>query len=185
MRILFFSLTLIALFLLTGCETTSTRQYAPATDNVVAIQSVAQGRGITVSLSPFSETDDLGSLNCRMMGPVDVALGRTRAEFIRDAFQSELFMAQAYSVNSNVRIQGLLTNASFSSVSPARWRLAMQISSNVHDGFVVEVDHPFRTSYSAIGACRNVADAWIPAVQALIRATVNHPEFPALIGAAG
>lgn len=170
---------------LSACETTSSRQYSASTANVIAIQTMAQAKGLKVALGSFTEAEDAGSLVCRLQGPVDVASGKTRAEYIREALQTELFMAQAYEVGSPVTISGVLDKAEFSSMSPASWSLTMSVSSNVHPGYSVSVEHPFKTSFSAISACQNVAEAWAPAVQTLINAIVSHPEFPKVAGAKG
>lgn len=56
---------------------------------------------------------------CRLMGPVKVAPGKTMSTFIKEAFQEELFLAQAYDTNAPVKIEGQIQKMSFSSVSPA------------------------------------------------------------------
>lgn len=94
-------------------------------------------------------------------------------------------MAQVYGGEAATTVAGILEEASFSSVSPAKWTLAMSVSSDVHSGYRVEIEYPFRTSYSAVSACRNVSDAWAPAVQSLIRAIITHPDFGRLIASGG
>ena len=178
-----FVLTIAAvsgLLLMSGCETTSARPYAPSTENVLKFQSALTG-DTKVKLGGFSE-GALGSLSCRLAGPVDVSPGKTKADYIKEAMQSELFLAQVYDVNGDIELTGSLDSLEFSSVSPANWTFNLTVKSNKSEGYSVETVYPFKTSFSAISACRNVADAWGPAVQQLIRNVIEHPEFNSLIG---
>ena len=167
---------------LSGCETTSSRPYTASTGNVLKLQSVLTESGDKVALGSFSEDEGIGSLTCRLMGPVDVAPGKSKAEYIKEALQTELFMAQVYDVNADIEIDGKLDSLDFSSVSPANWEFGFTVSSNKSDGYSVTTKYPFKTSYSAYSACKNVADAFGPAVQQLIKEIVEHPEFTSLIG---
>lgn len=169
-------------FVLTGCETTASRPYSALTDNVLKFQSILSNSGQKVKLSPFEESSDIGSLNCRLMGPVDVSPGKSKSTYIQEALKTELFMAQAYDINADVAINGKLDFLKFSSVSPAKWDITFTVSSNKSDGYTITTSYPFKTSFSAYSACKNVADAFGPAVQQLNREIVNHPKFPALVG---
>ncbi|NKB37709.1 MAG: hypothetical protein GKR93_11145 [Gammaproteobacteria bacterium] len=171
-----------SVLLLSGCETTTSRPYSESTDNVLKFQSILGKADIKVHLGGFSENPEIGELTCRLMGPVDVASGKSKAEYIKEAMQKELFLAQVYAVDSEVEITGLLDSATFSSVSPAFWELGFTISSDKSEGFSITTKYPFKTSYSAYSACQNVADAFGPAVQQLIDNIVSHPEFGRLVG---
>jgi hypothetical protein len=177
-------LTLVSFtaLILTGCETTSSIPYSASTENVLKFQSVLQPSDSKVSLGNFSENPDIDSLTCRLNGPVDVAPGKTKATYIKEAMQTELFMAQVYAVDAETVITGNLDSLKFSSVSPASWEITFSVSSNKSDGYSVTTKYPFKTSYSAYSACKNVADAFGPAVQQLIRDISNHQDFGALIG---
>ena len=105
-----------------------------------------------------------------------------RAEYIKEAMQTELFMAQVYDINASTKISGNLNSLKFSSASPARWEIDFSISSNKSEGYSVKTKFPFKTSYSAYSACKNVADAFGPAVQQLIEDIISHPNFNELVG---
>ena len=96
--------------------------------------------------------------------------------------QTELFLAQVYDVDGSILINGQLESMKFSSLSPASWDLKFKVSSNKSEGYTVNTNYPFRTSYSAYSACKNVADAFGPAVQKLISDVVDHRGFKSLIG---
>jgi hypothetical protein len=166
--------------LLAGCETTNSIPYKASPSNVIAIQQSLQSTKVSVGdvgLAPGVEESPM----CRMMGEVKVAPGKTPSQYIKDAFQEELLMAQAYDVKGPA-IEGRIEELSFSSVSPAYWQIAMSVKSPANKGYKVSVKYPFDTSFTAMGACKNVADAFGPAVQELLKQVVTNPQFPALSG---
>lgn len=167
--------------LVSGCETTNSIPYKASTANVIQIQQTFQPHGKKVSLGSFNLANGVDeSPLCRLNGPVKVAPGKTLPQFIKEAFQEELFMAQVYQANAPSVIEGRLEELSFSSVTPANWTLTMSVKSNVSPGYTVSVKYPFETSWTAYSACKNVADAFGPAVQELIKQVVTHPQFAAL-----
>ena len=150
--------------LLAGCETTSTRPYTASTENVMRMQSIL-GDVVRLKLGNFTENEENIKLTCRLSGPVDVSPGKTNAEYIRDALQSELFLAKAYDLDAATELSGTLNALSFSSTSPASWDIDFSIQSNNSTGYNIKSNYPFKTSFSAYSACQNVADAFAPAVQ--------------------
>jgi len=172
---------IVLAFLVAGCETTNSIPYKASTANVISIQQSLQAQGKKVSvgsvtLAPGVEESPL----CRLNGPVKVAPGKSLSQYIKDAFQEELFMAQVYQANAPTVIDGRLEALSFSSVSPASWNITMSVKSNTSPGYTVSVKYPFETSWTAYSACKNVADAFGPAVQELLKQVVTHPQFSAL-----
>ncbi|MGO4808334.1 hypothetical protein AB4156_01865 [Cupriavidus sp. 2MCAB6] len=166
--------------LLTGCETTNSIPYKASPANVIAIQQSLQPKKVSVAdvgLAPGVDESPL----CRLNGPVRVAPGKTPSQYIKDAFQEELLMAQSYDVKG-APIEGRIEELSFSSVSPAYWQITMVVKSTADKGYKVSVKYPFDTSWTAAGACKNVADAFGPAVQELLKQVVTSPQFPALAG---
>lgn len=176
---LLISLTLITL---TGCVNTTGRVYSPSTNNVIMMQNLLSAKNEKIKLEAFKESASIGDLVCRFGAPIDVAAGKTRAKYIFDAMQTELFMANAYDVNSDIEISGELIAISFSSVSPAYWNMVFKVSSNKSKGYVVRTKYSFQTSYDGKKACQNVADAFAPAVQKLIQDVITNSKFPELLG---
>jgi hypothetical protein len=168
--------------LLAGCETTNSVPYKASTANVIAIQQALHSQGKKVSVGSVTMAPGLeASPLCRLMGPVNVTPGKTLPAYIKEALQEELFMAQVYQASAPTVLDGTVTQLSFSSVSPANWKIAMHIRSNVSEGYSASITYPFDTSYSAQYACKNVADAFAPAVQELLRQVVGDPRFGSLV----
>lgn len=169
-------------FLITGCETTNSIPYKASTSNVISIQQKLQASGKKLSVGNVSSAAGVDSNPmCRLMGPIKVSPGKTLPQYIKEAFQEELFMAQVYQADSNNIIEGKVEALSFSSVSPASWNITMSVKSNTSNGYSVSIKYPFDTSFSAYSACKNVADAFAPAVQELLKQVVNDPQFISLV----
>lgn len=178
-------ITVIALAtvgLLAGCSTTNSIPYKASTTNVITLQNNLKQSNTKVTLGTFSLANGVEEeLMCRLLGPVKIAPGKTLTTFIKEAFLEELFLAQAYDINAPVKIEGRIERLSFSSVSPANWEIAMRVASNKSPGYSVSVKYNYDTSFDAYSACRNVADAFSPAVQELLRQVVTNPQFNQLV----
>jgi hypothetical protein len=173
---------LAAVALVAGCSTTNSIPYKASTSNVITLQNTVKASNTKVSLGNFSMASGVTEeLMCRLMGPVKVAPGKTMSTFIKEAFQEELFLAQAYDTNAPVKIEGQIEKIAFSSVSPANWEISMRVSSNKSPGYTVVVKYNYDTSFDAWSACKNVADAFAPAVQELLRQVVTNPQFTQLV----
>ena len=172
----------VAAVLSVGCSTTNSIPYKASTSNVITLQNTLKANNTKVTLGTFTMGNGVTEeLMCRLMGPVKVAPGKTLSAYIKEAFQEELFLAQAYDTNAPVTIEGRIEKLSFSSVSPANWEIAMRVSSNKSPGYTVAVKYNYETSFDAWSACKNVADAFSPAVQELLRQVVADPQFTKLV----
>ncbi|MDP9065845.1 MAG: hypothetical protein M3O06_08290 [Pseudomonadota bacterium] len=57
----------------------------------------------------------------------------------------------------------------------------MAVRSSSSPGYSVSTKYDFGTSWTAYSACKNVADAFGPAVQELLKQVVDNPQFHALV----
>lgn len=170
-----------AAVVLTGCQTTNSIPYKASTTNIISIQQSLQAQGKKVAVAGVSMAPGLEeSPLCRLNGPIKVAPGKTPTEYIKDAFIEELFAAGAYDPKSPNAISGRIEALSFSSVSPANWIISMSVKSPNSAGYSVSTKYAFDTSWTADAACRNVADAFGPAVQDLLKQVVTNPQFSTL-----
>jgi hypothetical protein len=117
---------------------------------------------------------------CRANGSISIGGGKSPSEFVHDALQEELFLARAYANASGVTISGRVDAVTFSSVAPASWDITLTLSSSTGTSYQVQNRYEFSTSWGAIDACKNVADAFAPAVQALLKKTVSDARFKTL-----
>jgi hypothetical protein len=167
---------------LVGCSTTNSIPYKASTTNVVTLQNLLKPSNSKVSIGEFTVANGVDQeVNCRLLGPVKVAPGKSPAVFIKEAFQEELFLAQVYNSSSPVKINGVVEKLVFSSVSPANWEITMRVSSSKYPGYTASVKYNYETSFNAYSACKNVADAFSPAVQELLHQVIINPQFIQLI----
>ena len=169
--------------LLAGCSTTSSPvQYKASTKNVVAIEDYVHDTAAKVETADFVSGPGVeGSPWCRANGPVSFGSGKTAAQFIQEALQEELFLAKAYASNAPISIGGTVDKLTFSSVSPASWEIGLTLTSSNGQILRVENSHRFDTSWDAWSACKNVADAFAPAVQGTLAKAVSDPRFKMLL----
>ena len=171
-------IALTSAVILSGCSTTNSIPYKVSTANVIKMQEVLKASGKTINVGTITTADGVSeSPMCRLMGPVKVAPGKSTTQYIADALQEELFLAQVYDTTAKTSLSATVTDLSFSSVYPATWTIGMNVSSNNGTAYSVKTEYEFNTSWDAVSACKNVADAFGPAVQDLIGKIVNAPEF--------
>lgn len=180
-QVIFILLGASALFS-SGCTTTNSTPYKASVTNIIAIQQSVSAKGKKVSvgnivMAPGVEERPL----CRLMGPVKVAPGKSPTQYIKEAFREELFAAQSYSPSASTVINGEMKVLKFNSFSSAKWQMTMNVNSNISNGYTVSIEYPFSVSLGAVSACQNVANAFGPAVQELIRRVVTHPNFTLLV----
>jgi len=117
------------------------------------------------------------------MRSIEPADGLTIPQFITKAFNDELKMADKYSTDA-VKITGDITKVEFSSMSGLTngyWDLALSLNSTNGTNLTVNNKYSFKSGFVGITACNAVTDALPSAVQDLIKATINHPEFANLM----
>lgn len=168
-----------AVITLSACSTMQPPRYAVSVDNIQTLKKLKAIEGEFASLNQPAKF----SSNCRLMGPIEPADGLSIPQFITKAFNDELKMAERYS-NDSVKISGDITKIEFSSVSGLTngyWDIGLSLKSTNGKSLNVSNKYAFKSGFDAITACNATADALSPAVQDLIKATVNHPEFPALM----
>jgi len=163
---------------LSACSTMQPPRYAVSVDNIQALKSMNEIQGEFVNLTQASQF----SSNCRLMGPIEPADGLSIPQFITKAFNDELKMSDRYS-EDGADITGEITNIEFSSVSGLTngyWNIALKLNSSNGTSLNVSNKYSFKSGFDAITACNATADALSPAVQDLIKATINHRDFAKL-----
>ena len=169
----------IAVLMLSACSTMQPPRYAISVDNIQKLKSFS---GAKVEVVSLSEPANFSS-NCRLMGPIEPADGLTISQFISKAFNDEFKMAGIYSAEG-VKITGEVTKIEFSSITGLTngyWDIGLKLKSSNGHSMSVNNKYTFKSGFDAITACNATADALSPAVQDLIKATINHPEFNELV----
>lgn len=167
---------IVAATLLTGCAYNAP-PYGASVKNVEAIKSA----GIkAVAVEKFQSTKPgLASITCRAAGPVRVV--PSFETYIEKALIDELKLAGAYDPASTLKLSGKLEEVDFSSgMTDGKWLFTLTLSNSNNDSFTTKSTMNFSGSFVADKACQEVAQAFGPAVQQLIRDVIKNPQFKKL-----
>ncbi len=169
----------VSLIALTACSTMQPPRYAVSVDNIQKLKQLTEING---EFSPMTQSASF-SPNCRLMGPIEPADSLSISQFITKAFNDELKMADKHSKEA-MKVSGDITKIEFSSISGLTngyWDIGLNLTSINGANLTVNNKYTFKSGFDAITACNATADALSPAVQDLISATVNHPDFSKLL----
>lgn len=170
-------ITLIGI-LSTGCSY-NVSKYGASVENVNAIKRL--DKKINVH-KITSNNPGLSSITCRAAGQVGTPDSMPFETYIKNALISELQLAGKFDPNSNIVINGHLENIDFNSnIGMANWQFILKATSNKNRSVLIQSTYEFSGSFVADKACQEVAQAFVPAVQKLIKDMVRNPGFRTLL----
>ena len=169
--------TVLITVALSGCSTYSAPRYSISADNVTTLRAIG---GQSLRVGPFTASQPgLSEILCRAAGPVTTQDGEPFSDFVRKALIDELKIANAFSETASITLSGHLNGIDFSSMSGS-WDISLAVNSSNGKTIVVTEHYVFRSSFRALTACSQTAQALTPAVQNLIGKLVANTEFRAL-----
>lgn len=171
----------IALIALAGCVDIPVSQYGISVKNVSAVKNTGLE---PVAVSSFtSTTPGLSSINCRPPSGLIILTpdNSTYESYIQEAITDELKLAGLYDPASKLVLQGKIEEIDFNSnVFAGNWVISLSLFSNRNAGYKTTVKYEFSTNLMGDIGCRQVAEAFYPAVQKLLYQTVSDPRFKEL-----
>jgi hypothetical protein len=171
---------LIFVFVDVGCSGYAVSKYGVSVENVIALKKWSASK---ISVARFTATGkSTAEFSCRLVGPVATPDQKPFEEYIRNALIDELRVAEFYAETGPVRLTGNLDKIDFSS-GEGTWTLGLSVKSSNGHSVTVSIVHKYDSAFSGEKACALSAQAFAPAVQALIGALVANPGFGALVGA--
>jgi len=171
-----FGLHLVLVFVLYGCSTMTPARYSMSADTNQLLKRLRGKTAVLTELLPAASYEP----TCRLMGPIQAGDGLTIPQFVAKAFNDELKFADLYDETQGIKLSGSMDKVAFSSAS-GWWDLAMTLRSDKDVQFSVEHRYNFTTSFDAITACNQTAQALGAATQDLIKKAVSHPQFSSLL----
>lgn len=172
------ALVIITAVVMSGCSTYAANRYSISVDNVTALRNL-DGTEIAVGTFTASEPGKT-EIMCRAVGPIKTPDGQTFENFIKNALEDELKIAEVYSASAPVTLTGNLDSIDFSSASGV-WNIALTVSSTNGNSLSVSESYSYDTSFYGETACNQTAQALMPAVQNIIGKIVNDSKFERLI----
>lgn len=172
---------LAAVTLLSACSTYTPQRYSISANNNVALREM-NVRGISVG--EFTGPKNF-SAACRGAGPIGTPDGISFEEYIRQALISELKIAGVHGDKSPaVTLSGAVDNLEFSStrgLTGGSWDIGLRMKSSNGAGMVVSEHYDFSSGFAADTACKQTAEAFMPAVQNLIEKMVKNADFKKMV----
>lgn len=119
---------------------------------------------------------------CQSAEPVATPDGEQFENYIRKALIDELRMSNAYAEKGDVVFTGKLEHIDFNSFK-GQWDIKLHVSSNKGISFTVEENYNYKTAFlfATKSVCDTTAQAFMPAVQNLIKSIVSHPDFKRIV----
>lgn len=180
------TITLIALLFyiaaINGCSTFTPQRYSLSADTNVALKALGHGN---INVGPFTMGDFEFNQNCRGAGPIAPPDNLSFEEYIRKAFSDELKVAGLFDdQTTTVTLRGQVVRLDFSSskgLTGGYWDIALRIYSTNGKSIEVSEYYEFKSGFDGMTACKQTAEAYLPAVQDLLIKLVTSKDFPALI----
>ena len=181
MRRIKISLVLAGSLLAVGCSTYTTPRYSISADSNVALKALGMSN---ISVGSFAGPNNFDT-KCRAVGPLSPPDGLTHTAYIKKALEDELKVAGVYVTSSpKTTLTGTVTRLAFSSargLTGGTWEIDMTVNSSNGKTLSVSERYDFESGFNGEVACKNTADAYMPAVQNLIGRLVRATEFKGLV----
>ena len=161
---------------LSACETFTAERYDVSSKNQATLKNYKSSEKFDVGDFSAVNAESI-SVNCRMAGPIQVPGSGNHEEYIKDALIDELQMAGKYNPESGKQITAILEEVSVSTVTPASWKIAGDFYLNETNLKTVRINYPYKTSFSALGACNNAAENFPYAVEMFLEGFIQSVEF--------
>lgn len=174
-------LSALLVFLLTACSTYMPQRYSISADNNVALKSVGVR---SINVGTFKGPTNFDNY-CRAAGPIAPPDGMSFEAYIQKAIVDEFKVAGLFDDQSpKVTLTGIVEQLSFSSsrgITGGSWDIGLRVNSSNGKSTFVGEHYEFNSGFEAPTACKQTAEAYLPAVQNLIGKLVISQEFRGLV----
>lgn len=175
------ALLVVSTLALGACSTYMPQRYSISADNNVALKTMSAGN---INVGAFKGPANFDN-SCRAAGPIAPPDNMSFEAYIQKALTDELKVAGKFDEESpKITLSGVVEQLAFSSsrgLTGGSWDIGLRVlSSNGKSAFVSE-HYEFNSGFVADTACKQTAEAYLPAVQNLIGKLVKSPEFVALV----
>ena len=164
-----------------ACTTYVTPRYSISADTNVALKALGASN---VGVGAFSGPQAFDN-TCRAAGPLAPPDGMSHTAYIKKALEDELKVAGAYAgASPRVSLTGTVTKLAFSSsrgLTGGSWDIDLTLTSSNGKSMSTSEHYEFESGYIAETACKQTAEAYMPAVQNLVGKVVQSPEFKGLV----
>jgi hypothetical protein len=172
---------LVSALALSACSTYMPQRYSISADTNVALKAMGSGN---INVGPFKGLASFDN-SCRAAGPIAPPDNMSFEAYIQKALADELKVAGLFDDKApKVTLTGAVEQLAFSSsrgLTGGSWDIGLRVSSSNGKSTYVSEHYEFNSGFIADTACKQTAEAYLPAVQNLIGKLVKAPEFKALV----
>ncbi len=171
----------VSVLALSACSTYMPQRYNISADTNVALKSIGVGNinvGTFTGLASFDNS-------CRAAGPISPPDNLSFEAYIQKALADELKVAGAFNDKTPIiTLSGVVENLAFSStrgLTGGSWDIGLRVTSSNGKSTFVSEHYEFKSGFIADTACKQTAEAYLPAVQNLIGKLVKAHEFKSMV----
>lgn len=167
--------------IMSACSTFTPQRYSISADNNVALKAIGASN---INVGTFSGPASFDK-TCRGAGPIAPPDNISFEAYIQKALADELKVAGIFDDKApKATLSGVVEHLSFSSsrgLTGGEWDIRLRVNSSNGKSIVVSEHYEFQSGFVADTACKQTAEAYLPAVQNLIGKLVKAPEFKSLL----
>ena len=174
-------LLVLSVLSLSACSTFTPQRYNISADNNIALKAIGVGNinvGTFAGPSSFDRT-------CRGAGPIAPPDNISFEAYIQKALADELKLAGMFDDKApKATLSGVVEQLNFSSsrgLTGGEWNIRLRVNSSNGKSMSVSEHYEFESGFVADTACKQTAEAFLPAVQNIIGKLVKSPEFRSLL----
>lgn len=171
----------LSVLALSGCSTYMPARYNISADNNAALKAIGVGN---INVGSFKGPASFDNA-CRGAGPIAPPDNMSFEAYIQKALADELKVAGMFDEKTpKATLSGVVEKLDFSSsrgLTGGAWNIGLRINASNGKSIFVSEHYEFNSGFSANTACKQTAEAYLPAVQNLIGTLVKTPEFKSLL----
>lgn len=171
----------VAALSMCACSTYMPQRYSINANTNVALKTIDAGNINVGSFKGPAKFDN----NCRAAGPIAPPDSMSFEAYIQNALADELKVAGKFDEKTpKVTLSGAIEKLEFSSargLTGGSWDIGVKVSSSNGKSTFISEHYEFNSGFIADTACKQTAEAYLPAVQNLIGKLVKAPEFKSLV----
>jgi hypothetical protein len=166
---------------LSACSTYMPQRYSINADTNVALKEMGAGN---INVGSFQGPKNFDN-SCRAAGPIAPPDNMSFEAYIQKALADELKVAGKFDEKApKVTLTGTVEQLGFSSargLTGGSWDIGLKVNSSNGKSVSVSEHYEFNSGFIADTACKQTAEAYLPAVQNLIGKLVKAPEFKSMV----
>ncbi|MDR0934625.1 MAG: conjugal transfer protein TraG N-terminal domain-containing protein [Burkholderiaceae bacterium] len=148
------------------------------TSDPTTVAALSAYSGNKISVGDFSDFPGEGIITqCRGYGVITTPNHESLAQYIRNAFISELERANAYSPDSPYVISGRINQLTLNTISFGEWIIKITLTSNNGRSISARENYRFQSNVVGINTCQLAGDTLSAAIRNVIRQLVTAPDF--------